>query len=187
MEQERKETIIHEIKYWKENQLIPSHYCDFLLALYTEGTGDIDEASESVLVETKPRDNIVATLLPHLFSLLMISVIPLVLSVLLITNLSSMIQLIIIMGGWILVSLFYFLSQQVKVLKNSYNRALYHISIVLTGLFISGYLSQAFIFRIAVLVASITAGMTLGIRKKDRWLIVASIFMATLGFVGMFV
>ncbi|WP_078379669.1 hypothetical protein [Sutcliffiella halmapala] len=33
----RKETIIHEIKYWKESRLLPENYCDYLLALYTEG------------------------------------------------------------------------------------------------------------------------------------------------------
>ncbi|GGN66146.1 MULTISPECIES: hypothetical protein [Oceanobacillus] len=37
MEHERKITIINEIEYWKQHKLLPEHYCDFLLALYTEG------------------------------------------------------------------------------------------------------------------------------------------------------
>ncbi|ENH97495.1 hypothetical protein J416_05773 [Gracilibacillus halophilus YIM-C55.5] len=37
MDEERKELIIEEIKYWKSHQLLPAQYCDFLLALYTEG------------------------------------------------------------------------------------------------------------------------------------------------------
>ncbi|KIQ94791.1 hypothetical protein LH47_01161 [Anoxybacillus thermarum] len=40
MEQKRKEIIINEIKYWKQTRLLPEQYCDFLLALYTEGNGD---------------------------------------------------------------------------------------------------------------------------------------------------
>ncbi len=34
---ERKKIIINEIKYWKKNRLLPEHYCNFLLTLYTEG------------------------------------------------------------------------------------------------------------------------------------------------------
>ncbi|MCA0970055.1 hypothetical protein LCM20_05595 [Halobacillus litoralis] len=37
---ERKQTIINEIQYWKKNKLLPSEYCDFLLALYTQGDGE---------------------------------------------------------------------------------------------------------------------------------------------------
>lgn len=49
MDQQRKTTIINEIKYWQENRLLPEKYCDYLLALYTEGEADMigieDEAS----------------------------------------------------------------------------------------------------------------------------------------------
>ncbi|SHN11421.1 hypothetical protein [Gracilibacillus kekensis] len=37
MDEGRKKIIIQEIHYWKDHQLLPNHYCDFLLALYTEG------------------------------------------------------------------------------------------------------------------------------------------------------
>ena len=37
MQDSRKQIIVNEIHYWKENRLIPEQYCDFLLALYTEG------------------------------------------------------------------------------------------------------------------------------------------------------
>lgn len=33
----RKEIIIKEILYWKESRLLPEQYCNYLLALYTEG------------------------------------------------------------------------------------------------------------------------------------------------------
>ncbi|MDQ0231612.1 hypothetical protein [Metabacillus malikii] len=33
----KKKVIINEISYWKHNKLLPETYCDFLLALYTEG------------------------------------------------------------------------------------------------------------------------------------------------------
>ncbi|AGT32820.1 membrane protein [Geobacillus genomosp. 3] len=39
MNRRRRETIIREIEYWKRSRLLPEQYCDYLLALYTEGDG----------------------------------------------------------------------------------------------------------------------------------------------------
>lgn len=33
----RKQIIINEIQFWKQNKLLPEHYCDFLMTLYSEG------------------------------------------------------------------------------------------------------------------------------------------------------
>ncbi|MFD2213926.1 hypothetical protein [Metabacillus endolithicus] len=40
MNREKKDIIVNEIKYWKESKLLPDTYCNFLLALYTEGSHD---------------------------------------------------------------------------------------------------------------------------------------------------
>lgn len=37
MNPQRKEIILQEIKYWKKNRLLPEQYCNYLLALYSEG------------------------------------------------------------------------------------------------------------------------------------------------------
>lgn len=37
MSDERIKTIIKEITYWKKHKLLPDVYCDYLLALYTQG------------------------------------------------------------------------------------------------------------------------------------------------------
>ena len=37
MNKQRKEIIIKEITYWKHSKLLPEHYCNYLLALYSEG------------------------------------------------------------------------------------------------------------------------------------------------------
>ncbi|GAM15203.1 hypothetical protein [Mesobacillus selenatarsenatis] len=42
MDDHRKKIITNEIKYWKQNRLLPEHYCDFLLNLYTEGSSEDD-------------------------------------------------------------------------------------------------------------------------------------------------
>lgn len=37
MSNQRKQIIINEITFWKQNKLLPEQYCDFLMTLYTEG------------------------------------------------------------------------------------------------------------------------------------------------------
>ena len=49
MNESRKQIIINEIIYWKKNRMLPEHYCDFLLALYTKGNGLQDQSQKSRL------------------------------------------------------------------------------------------------------------------------------------------
>lgn len=55
MAEERKQTIVNEIRYWKKNRLLPKEYCDFLLALYTEGEGEAVGENETASKERKRR------------------------------------------------------------------------------------------------------------------------------------
>ena len=43
MKEQRKKIIVNEIIYWKANKILPDHYCDYLLALYSQGE-EIQEA-----------------------------------------------------------------------------------------------------------------------------------------------
>lgn len=43
MDDHRRKIITNEIKYWKQNRMLPEHYCDFLLNLYTEGASLSDQ------------------------------------------------------------------------------------------------------------------------------------------------
>lgn len=64
MNPQRKRVIISEIKYWKQNKLLPEHYCDFLIALYAQGDGEYDstaKANDAILV--KERKNITRIIL----------------------------------------------------------------------------------------------------------------------------
>lgn len=38
MSNPKKQIIMNEITFWKQNKLLPEHYCDFLMTLYSEGT-----------------------------------------------------------------------------------------------------------------------------------------------------
>jgi hypothetical protein len=46
MDDHRRKIITNEIKYWKQNKLLPEHYCDFLLNLYTEGSSEAETSQE---------------------------------------------------------------------------------------------------------------------------------------------
>ncbi|PLR76987.1 hypothetical protein CU633_13030 [Bacillus sp. V3-13] len=48
MNQNRKSTIIKEILYWKENRLLPEQYCNYLLALYTEGNRPVEKHKQRI-------------------------------------------------------------------------------------------------------------------------------------------
>lgn len=43
----KKKIVLNEILYWKQNRLLPDHYCDFLMTLYSEGNEEnlLEDAS----------------------------------------------------------------------------------------------------------------------------------------------
>lgn len=58
MNEQRKKIILSEIKYWKQNNLLPGHYCDFLTALYAQGNEQHKEAgnlTSSILHKEKKK------------------------------------------------------------------------------------------------------------------------------------
>ncbi|WOV88830.1 hypothetical protein QWT69_06910 [Sporosarcina oncorhynchi] len=59
MNAQRKKIIMTEINYWKSNKLLPEHYCDFLITLYTQGEEDSKvDISDAVLVKEKKSMNV---------------------------------------------------------------------------------------------------------------------------------
>lgn len=60
MSNQRKQIILNELTFWKQNKLLPEHYCDFLMTLYTEGNHEdekkIGNAKHSVKGKEKRKD-----------------------------------------------------------------------------------------------------------------------------------
>lgn len=53
---DKKQIIISEIRYWKSNKLLPEHYCDFLITLYSQGEEtdeDAEQQSSTLQVERR--------------------------------------------------------------------------------------------------------------------------------------
>lgn len=58
MNPQRKRMIISEIKYWKQNKLLPEHYCDFLITLYAQGEDEKEvKATEAIFIKEKKKLN----------------------------------------------------------------------------------------------------------------------------------
>ncbi len=88
MSDKRKEIIVSEINFWKQNKMLPDHYCDFLLALYAEDASQ-GQATKSVLHQ-KPTF--------RRWWLLTLLVIPISLFVIYFTELSIVLQTAILTG-----------------------------------------------------------------------------------------
>jgi hypothetical protein len=83
MQDQRKTIIVKEIAYWKENKMLPEHYCDYLLTLYTEGNG-----VEENTISKKRRGFLLS-------SFLFFSFIPITIFLLYFTELSFILQMAI--------------------------------------------------------------------------------------------
>jgi len=76
MAKERKQIILNEIKFWKQNKLLPDHYCDFLTTLYTEGEEHpaiTAKARNSIIGKEKRKVQFWAIVIPVISILLMVA------------------------------------------------------------------------------------------------------------------
>lgn len=101
MSLQRKQIILNEIAFWKQNKLLPVHYCDFLIALYAQGeNADAEEKENSlkaVLAVEKKKTRIIYITLGIITAIL-------IATLLLITTLTF---IPIIVAGIIVISFLY--------------------------------------------------------------------------------
>jgi hypothetical protein len=123
MDEQRREIIVREIEYWKRSRLLPEQYCNYLLALYTEGGH-----------QKRLRDRFPArrrTMLAFLFAAIICLLLPASALVIYFTELSFVLQML-------LFALFFFLClAAIRMWKGKGN--IIHLPLV----------SSAFIFLIA--------------------------------------
>ena len=57
MSNQRKQIVVNEIAFWKQNKMLPDHYCDFLTSLYTGGMSEhpkqLVDAKQSILAKER--------------------------------------------------------------------------------------------------------------------------------------
>lgn len=64
MDENRKNIIVKEILYWKDNKMLPEQYCNYLLALYTEGNPSESLKSEGQGPKRANKGFLFLTLIP---------------------------------------------------------------------------------------------------------------------------
>lgn len=59
MSNPKKQIILNEIMFWKQNKMLPEHYCDFLMTLYSEGNQqeEIAGKSKNAVIHVEKRRN----------------------------------------------------------------------------------------------------------------------------------
>ena len=59
MSNPKKQIIMNEITFWKQNKMLPEHYCDFLMTLYSEGNQqeEIAGKSKNAVINVEKRRN----------------------------------------------------------------------------------------------------------------------------------
>ncbi|WP_117169200.1 hypothetical protein [Paraliobacillus sediminis] len=176
-EEDRKLIIIKEIKHWKDSHLLPSHYCDFLLALYTEG--------ESVTLTEKPVSDQI-NLLSVVIMALNLFLLPITFYILYFTHLNFMMQ--VLFSFFILAVAFGFY----VVSKNKLKLYIVYALIILLSIIL--LISVTLIHQSfgSILLTSLLAGLQciswifIGIRKKSKFLVILGsigIVMSTLFYI----
>jgi hypothetical protein len=128
MTNQRKQIIINEITFWKQNKLLPEHYCDFLMTLYTEGQhveNDIKgNAKKSVRARTQRNIRLPYLIFP-LIAILLIAAMYVVEATWIVYGVA------IVFGLGCLVAAFYFAK------KNTILAPILHMTSALTILFVT--------------------------------------------------
>ncbi|RXI99416.1 hypothetical protein DS745_14395 [Anaerobacillus alkaliphilus] len=118
---DRKKIIINEIKYWKKCRLLPDHYCNFLLSLYTEGDQPEEINEKQTMRPFK--------LMPFLMTIFVLALFGLTFLVIYFTDFSSFLQTAVVIFLSIIILL---LSIQMK----HYDSRLVHLYILIAALMI---------------------------------------------------
>lgn len=165
MADNRIETIIKEINYWKEHNLLPVVYCNFLLALYTKG----EEVTPPV---TQTKGEKITLIMKTVLLLLLL---PFTFLVLYFTQFQPLLQISII---------FLFITYSLWLYANfkHQKQSLYHLALGITItvlLIVSVYFTAAYtdkqIFIYFVLITNFFLWFLMGYIKKVSYLTVSAI------------
>jgi hypothetical protein len=164
MDKVRKDTIINEIIFWKENNILPATYCDYLLAFYTEG--DLDE-----IPIKKQRNNRLLIILVLAIGLPIISIL-----VTYFTELSFDLQMLI--EGILLI-----ISCLLVYVVFKIDKMYIHLPLIITAVlffifsvrFVEGIFGQSNIFLSSVIVGNCLLWAVIGYYFRVKYFFISSI------------
>lgn len=182
MDDQRRLIIIKEIQSWKENKLLPPQYCDFLLALYSEGD------NEKLVAATIESSNEVQISLLQVFVLASnLFVIPLAIAFLYLTNLSVGKQILVLV-----IFLFLSIGYYIVTIKQLSVKKIYPLIILLMNIYVISILFvtqwvQVPFLTYSVAIVQLLCWMILGVRMRYRSLIYLALFTLFLSLVAIWI
>ncbi|WCK53454.1 hypothetical protein PP175_19230 [Aneurinibacillus sp. Ricciae_BoGa-3] len=184
MDEQKKKVILGEIDYWRRSHLLPAHYCDFLLNLYTEGAKDDTSASKSIVEAAASADSLPAFAFPR-FEKKWLAIIPAVAVVLYLafhfTDFTMTMQMAILA---ILTAVSYILAFVGD--KSSIYRHIFlgtaSVMLAVSGMYILNHYKYGVFYLISYLTLCCVIWLATGIAANKRYIS----FIALLGLQGIY-
>ena len=165
MNAQRKAIIIGEIKYWKESKLLPAQYCDYLLALYTEGE---QVPTDSKLSQRRGNG------LTILFMLLNLILAPGTALIILNTSISVMYSIFILALLFIICLGTSYLGWRVYGIDSNYLSLALLLNILIISLIVVNQWVSQPLYGLIIIFAQLAVWIGLGIKYSNKLLIIIS-------------
>lgn len=178
MDWQRKAIIVSEIKYWKDNRLLPEAYCDYLLALYTKGEEDEQAAG---LTENKKRQTEMITLL---FILLNALITPIVAFVIIYSNLNLGSIILLLSITFLTTATLSIIAWKRHRINQKYKLLVFLLNLfILTLIVIYQWITQYWLI-ITLILGQLLLWIILGFKQKNLLLILLALFGFIIGFIA---
>lgn len=178
MDWQRKAIIVSEIKYWKDNRLLPEAYCDYLLALYTKGEEDEQAAG---LTENKKRQTEMVTLL---FILLNALITPIVAFVIIYSNLNLGSIIFLLSITFLTTATLSIIEWKRHRINPKYILLVFLLNLfILTLIVIYQWITQYWLI-ITLILGQLLLWIILGFKQKNLLLILLALFGFIIGFIA---
>lgn len=178
MDWQRKAIIVSEIKYWKDNRLLPEAYCDYLLALYTKGEEDEQAAG---LTENKKRQTEMITLL---FILLNALITPIVAFIIIYSNLNFGSIILLLSITFLTTATLSIIAWKRHRINQKYKLLVFLLNLfILTLIVIYQWITQYWLI-ITLILGQLLLWIILGFKQKNLLLILLALFGFIIGFIA---
>ncbi|MEN2765963.1 hypothetical protein [Ornithinibacillus xuwenensis] len=163
MADDRIATIIKEIQYWKEHKLLPEVQCDFLLALYTQGNGEVTKRKA-------PKNSIL-----YIQLFLLVMMVPFSFLVVYFTQFNSILQLGILLAFIGYATWIFLLYNKRKNVYRHLAIIIFLAMILITSDFLSTTVDLNQLFTVLVILLNFVGWYLLGRSLHLKYLKIASV------------
>lgn len=179
MDWQRKAIIIGEIKYWKDNRLLPEAYCDYLLALYTKGE---EEETTSKSSQSKKKN-----LLTLIFLVLNVLIAPGIAFFIIYAPIDLMATIgLLILALVMSLGLSYIAWKHYRIEENYIILVLLLNLLILSMIVINQWVTQS-IIALGIIYLQLIIWIFLGVKLKNNWLLIIGILAMIISIIAFII